>query len=175
MGFDGGAAALRPQARRPGSKMKGSAQELNPLPHRSQAIGLAGHAQLASNVEAPSVILDSQRHRLPPTRHRDFEAMGISMGDDIGKRPLKHLVQGCLATRGQLSLHPGGVKPNLDSGSLGELARVESNRWYKALLVPHRRAQIKSKMPDTLQGMLDQSHRFFQFPPELAGIGDFDQ
>jgi hypothetical protein len=65
--------------------------------------------------------------------------MGIGMGDHIGKRSLKHLVQGCLATRGQVGLHPGCVQPNLDSGSIGELTGIEPNRRYEALLVPDRR------------------------------------
>jgi hypothetical protein len=81
--------------------------------------------------------------------------MGIGMGDDIGKRSLKDLVKGCLATRGKMGPHPGAVNPNLDSGSLSELARIEPDRRHETLLVPDRRPQIESKVPDTLQGVLD--------------------
>ena len=78
--------------------------------------------------------------------------MGIGMGDDIGKRPLQHLIQGCLVARGQVRAQPDGVKPDLDSGSPGELAHIKSHRRYETLLVPDRRAQIKSQSPDTLAG-----------------------
>src|SRR5579864_290460 len=95
------------------------------------------------------------------------------MGDDIGKRPLKHLIQGCFITRRQFCAQSDGVKPGVDSSSLRELAHVEFDCWYKTLLAPNRRAQIKSKVPDTLQGVFYQRDRLLQFPLKLADIALF--
>src|SRR5579863_5439614 len=150
MKVNGGPPASGAPPRGPRQKMNRSTQKLNALPHGPEAKGLGGRTQLAPNIEAPAVILDFHRHGVPSTGQSDPYAMRVGMGDDIGKRTLKHFVQGCLITRGQVRSQPDGIKPNFDSGSPRELARIELHRWYETLLVPDRRPQIKGKMPDTL-------------------------
>ena len=95
------------------------------------------------------------------------------MCDDIGKRPLKHLIQGCFVTRGQVRTQPARVKPDFDSSSPRELARIEVYRWYETLLVPDRRPQIKSKVPNALESVFYEVNRLYQFPAKLADIALF--
>ena len=173
MNLNGSAMARHAPLYIPGRKLNRATQKLNAFPHGPEAKGIARRSQRARNIEALSVILNFHRHRVPSTRQSDPDAVGAGMGHDIGKRPLKHLIQSCFVTRGQVRGQSASVKPNLDSSSSRELARIEVNRWYETLLVPDRRPQIKSKVPNALESVFYQVDRLFQFPAKLADIALF--
>ena len=90
------------------------------------------------------------------------------MRSDVCQSPLQYPVKCGFIARRQFRLQPVGAEAYPKSGSGGELARIQSNHWYKPLLVPDGRTQIEYKVADSLQSVFDQRNRLPQLTAELV-------